>query len=138
MCAEVISAHFFVFRESAQLNIETMSIQGKNYVGFSLSAENSKTFQSYVPATDQYLPETFHSATPNEVTRAMQLAEKAADEYALLSSSKRADFLMAITEEIMAAGDELLERAHLETGLPLARLQGERARTINQLDRSIH
>ncbi|MCE6989406.1 aldehyde dehydrogenase (NADP(+)) [Dyadobacter sp. CY323] len=110
-----------------------MSIQGKNYIGFSLSAENPKTFQSYVPATDQFLPETFHTATVDEVNRAMQLAEKAADDYAQVPTAVRADFLIAITEEIMAAGDELLERAHLETGLPLARLQGERARTINQL-----
>jgi NADP-dependent aldehyde dehydrogenase len=33
----------------------------------------------------------------------------------------------------MALGDELLERAHAESGLPLARLTGERARTVNQL-----
>lgn len=110
-----------------------MSIIGKNYIGFSQSAENSKTFQSYVPVSDSQLPEKFHSATPEEVERAMQLAEKAFDEYAALPAAKRADFLVAIAEEIMAMGDALLERAHQETGLPMGRLQGERGRTVNQL-----
>jgi 2,5-dioxopentanoate dehydrogenase len=110
-----------------------MSIQGKNYIGFSLSAANSKTFQSYVPAQNFHLPETFHPATAGEVEDAMGKAEAAFDEYAALPAGKRADFLVAITEEIMAMGDELLERAQLETGLPMGRLQGERARTINQL-----
>ncbi|WP_373511422.1 aldehyde dehydrogenase (NADP(+)) [Persicitalea sp.] len=110
-----------------------MSIIGKNYIGFSQSADNSKTFQSYVPVSDSKLPEKFHPATPEEVERTMQLAESAFDEYAALPAVKRADFLVAITEEIMAMGDELLERAHQETGLPMGRLQGERGRTVNQL-----
>ncbi len=110
-----------------------MSILGKNYIGFSQSAENSKTFQSYVPVSDSHLPEEFHPATPEEVERTMQLAEQAFDEYAALPAAQRADFLVAITEEIMAMGDELLERAHQETGLPMGRLQGERGRTVGQL-----
>ncbi len=110
-----------------------MSILGKNYIGFSQSAENSKTFQSYEPVKDAHLPEKFHPATPDEVERTMQLAEQAFDEYAALPASRRAEFLVAITEEIMAMGDELLERAHQETGLPMGRLQGERGRTVNQI-----
>jgi alpha-ketoglutaric semialdehyde dehydrogenase len=110
-----------------------MSIQGKNFIGFSLSSQNDHTFQSYVPAQNTYLPDKFHRATPEEVNRAMDLAARDFYEYARIPAPQRAGFLMAITEEIMALGEELLERAHLETGLPMARLQGERARTINQL-----
>ncbi len=110
-----------------------MSILGKNYIGYSVSSANAKTFQSYVPAQNIHLPETFHPATHAEVDEAMNKAEHAFDAYAALPPARRADFLKAITEEIMAFGDELLERAHLETGLPMARLQGERGRTINQL-----
>ncbi|GAB2788860.1 aldehyde dehydrogenase (NADP(+)) [Rhabdobacter roseus] len=109
------------------------TIQGKNFIGYSLSALATKTFRSYVPAQDNYLEETFHPATPDEVEQTMALAEKAFDTYASLPASQRADFLVAITEEIMALGDALLERAHLETGLPMPRLQGERGRTVNQL-----
>ena len=39
----------------------------------------------------------------------------------------------AIADNIVAIGDELLARAHAETGLPMARLTGERARTVGQL-----
>ena len=39
----------------------------------------------------------------------------------------------AIADEIVALGDALIERAHAETGLPVARLQGERGRTVGQL-----
>ena len=41
--------------------------------------------------------------------------------------------LEKIAEGIEALGDELLERTHQETALPMARLQGERGRTCGQL-----
>lgn len=63
----------------------------------------------------------------------MELAKAAAPAYAAVAPAERAAFLEAICEEITLLGDELLERAHLETGLPMPRLQGERARTLNQL-----
>ncbi|GGB77812.1 aldehyde dehydrogenase (NADP(+)) [Dyadobacter sediminis] len=110
-----------------------MEILGKNIIGYTLFAENEHTFQSYVPDSGSYLPETFHTATQQEVSRTMELAEKAFADYAALPAARRADFLVAITEEIMNLGDALLERASLETGLPVARLTGERARTITQL-----
>ncbi|MBE9464660.1 aldehyde dehydrogenase (NADP(+)) [Dyadobacter subterraneus] len=110
-----------------------MTIQGENYIGYSLSSQNERTFKSYVPAQNIELPEKFHAATPDEVAQAMELAQNAFGPYSQIPASQRADFLIAITEEILAIGDELLERANLETGLPIARLQGERARTINQL-----
>jgi alpha-ketoglutaric semialdehyde dehydrogenase len=111
----------------------SMTIHGKNIIGFSLSSENPHSFQAFAPATGSTLPELFYVATPEEVNKTMALAKKAFKTYANIPAQKRADFLIAITEEIMAAGDALLQRAHLETGLPIARLQGERARTINQL-----
>ena len=113
--------------------IAMTSIQGKNIIGYALSSEGEKHFQAYAPATDSYLPENFRCATIGEVNKTMALADQAFDAYSQIPAAERAAFLIAITEEIMALGDQLLERAHLETGLPIARLQGERARTINQL-----
>ncbi|KAA6432795.1 aldehyde dehydrogenase (NADP(+)) [Dyadobacter flavalbus] len=110
-----------------------MEILGKNIIGYTLSAESEHTFQSYVPVSDSYLTETFHTATQQEVSRTMELAEKAFEDYAALPAARRADFLVAITEEIMDLGDALLIRASLETGLSVARLTGERARTVTQL-----
>ena len=50
-----------------------------------------------------------------------------------LEPDARARFLETIADRIQALGDELLERGHAETGLPIARLTGERGRTIGQL-----
>lgn len=110
-----------------------MAIQGKNFIGYQLSAEGQNSFKSYVPSQDTFLPEVFYQATSSEVESAMKLAEEATLPFGSLPAAKRAAFLRAICEEISSLGDELLERAHLETGLPMARLQGERGRTIGQL-----
>uniref|UniRef100_UPI001D11681F aldehyde dehydrogenase family protein n=1 Tax=Raoultella sp. 18093 TaxID=2681425 RepID=UPI001D11681F len=67
------------------------------------------------------------------VDRAAGLAAAAFDEYRALPLARRAAFLEAIADQIMALGDALLERAHSETGLPMARLTGERGRTVGQL-----
>ncbi len=109
------------------------TVQGKNFIGYALSSEGERHFKAYAPATDSYLPETFQCATAEEVNKTMELAERAFDSYSQVPAAARAAFLIAITEEILALGDQLLERASQETGLPIARLQGERARTINQL-----
>lgn len=61
-------------------------------------------------------------------------AEAAFHLYKNYSLKQRADFMRVIASEIDALGDELLETAMSETNLPLARLQGERARTIFQLN----
>lgn len=46
---------------------------------------------------------------------------------------ERSNFLNAIAEEIELLGDNLLETASKESNLPIARFQGERARTCGQL-----
>ncbi len=79
------------------------------------------------------LPAFGVSPAPPEVERACALADAAFDAFRSLGHSVRAQFLDAIAEEILALGAELLERAHQETALPLARLGGERARSVGQL-----
>ncbi len=64
---------------------------------------------------------------------ALRLAGEAFQAYRQTTGEARAAFLERIGDEIMAIGDALIARAHVETGLPEARLTGERARTVNQL-----
>lgn len=123
---------FFQANQSSHI-ITMTTIQGKNFIGYTLSSKGERHFKAYAPATDSYFPEPFQCATVEEVNQTMELAEKAFDSYSQIPAAERAAFLIAITEEILALGDALLERASQETGLPIARLQGERARTINQL-----
>lgn len=53
--------------------------------------------------------------------------------YSALTPTARANFLDAIAEEIMAIGDTLIDTGCAESGLPVARITGERGRTCGQL-----
>ena len=75
---------------------------------------------------------TYHQATAADADAALRAADACFDEFRALPPSRRAGMLEEIAAEIEALGDALLETAHRETSLPLARLQGERARTCNQ------
>jgi NADP-dependent aldehyde dehydrogenase len=85
------------------------------------------------PATGETLEPAFDEATPAEVDRVVRAAEAAFEPYAALPSSRRAGFLRAVGEEILALGDALLARAETETALPRPRLTSERGRTVGQL-----
>ena len=78
-------------------------------------------------------PDRFHQGTANLVDRAVEAAEDAFTSYGALERTDRARFLRTIAEEIDARGDALTEIGTRETGLPEARLQGERGRTVGQL-----
>ena len=108
-------------------------MHGKNILGNSLSSLGSSTFQSTNPATSEKLSTLFHEATEAEINQAVELAAQAFDPYRNLTKDQRADFLDRIADEILALGDNLLETANAESGLPMARLTGERGRTIGQL-----
>ncbi len=75
----------------------------------------------------------FAVGTPELVDRACQAAEAAFWSYGYASREERAAFLDAIADEIEARGDAITEIGTSETGLPEARLQGERGRTTGQL-----
>ncbi|HET7897442.1 MAG TPA: aldehyde dehydrogenase (NADP(+)), partial [Flavisolibacter sp.] len=64
---------------------------------------------------------------------AVSKATAAFEVYRQTTMAARAEFLDAVAEEILQLGDALIERAHLESGLPEARITGERARTVGQL-----
>ena len=111
-----------------------MQITGEMLIGASCVRGIEGQQQAFNPATDQFIDApVFGMGGQAEVDRAAQLAAEAFDEYRLLPLAKRAEFLEAIADNIMALGDALIERAMAESGLPLARLQGERGRTIGQL-----
>ncbi len=110
-----------------------MVIEGKNLVGFAQSAQGEKTFRGFNPKTATALEPEFHEAAQSEVDEALKLAAEAAVTLRALSAKKRAEFLLAIREQILALGDALIERAAQESGLDTGRLTGERDRTTNQL-----
>lgn len=108
-------------------------LAGVSFVGDRRGSQTAKTFYAQNPATGKPLDPPFHTASTEEIEQAVQAAEAAAPDFARLDGKSRGALLRAVADELASVGDQLVNRAHLETGLPLPRLQGELARTTGQL-----
>ncbi|VCU60127.1 Ketoglutarate semialdehyde dehydrogenase [Tritonibacter mobilis] len=75
----------------------------------------------------------FSIGTPSLVDQACKAAEDAFWSYGYSSRADRAAFLNAIADEIEARAEAITQIGTEETGLPEARLNGERGRTTGQL-----
>jgi len=75
----------------------------------------------------------FSVGTVDLLNRACEAAEEAFWSYGYSSREDRARFLDAIADEIEARAEAITEIGTQETGLPEARLNGERGRTTGQL-----
>lgn len=75
----------------------------------------------------------FSVGSPKNVDDACRAAEDAFWTYGYSSREDRAAFLNTIADEIEARADAVTQIGTEETGLPEARLQGERGRTTGQL-----
>lgn len=75
----------------------------------------------------------FSVGTPAHVDAAVQAAEEAFWSFGQAPRDARAAFLNAIADEIETRAQAITEIGCQETGLPKARLQGERGRTVGQL-----
>ncbi len=90
----------------------------------------SETFQN-APVEGE--PFGFAVGTPAIVDKAAREAEEAFWSYGYSARSERAAFLRRIADEIEARGEAITDIGVRETGLPAARLNGERGRTVGQL-----
>lgn len=107
-----------------------MALTGELFIGDERTA-TSTLFRAVDPATRAVLEPGFSAADADNVERACAAADAAFAAFA--AAEDRALLLEAIAEAIEDVGEPLIERARAETGLPLARLSGERARTTGQL-----
>ena len=92
-----------------------------------------RSFKGFNPATRQEIPQEFAQATVDEIDSACRAAQEAFYEFSLVSGASRAHLLRRIADLIEEAGNNLIEMAMAETGLPEGRLIGERGRTCGQL-----
>jgi NADP-dependent aldehyde dehydrogenase len=88
------------------------------------------TFDSAPAAGERH---SFAVGTPAHVDAAARAAEEAFWSYGYATRAARAAFLNAIADEIESRGAAITEIGCQETGLPEARLNGERGRTTGQL-----
>ncbi len=110
-----------------------MELHGKQIIGRTSSAKGPAEDRAVNPATGEKLLPLFHRATRDEVDEAVSLSACAFDELRAMAPGTRATFLERIAEEIEGIGADLIERCHRESGLPVARLEGEVGRTAGQL-----
>lgn len=106
---------------------------GHNFIGFNKSAKGQQKLKVFSTTRQDFLDDEFVVATTEEIRLAALKAKSAFSLYKKTTPERRAMFLETIADEMLNIDDELLERAALETGLPAARLEGERMRTMNQL-----
>ncbi|MBS1794629.1 MAG: aldehyde dehydrogenase (NADP(+)) [Acidobacteria bacterium] len=110
-----------------------MNLNGLNFCGKTRFGTGASTFRAVNPATGETLSPDFFEATPAEAAETAGRAHEAFQRYRAKSGAEKARFLDAIADEILELGEALIDRCSAETGLPPARLIGERGRTINQL-----
>jgi len=110
-----------------------MTLTGDLLIGARDVRPDGETFFAFNPSTGEPLPTAFAQAGAADIDQACQLAASAFDVYRSTSPAVRADLLERIAVHIEALGAALIERAVAESGLPQARLEGERGRTCAQL-----
>lgn len=89
--------------------------------------------QATDPAKSAATGPEFTLLAEEQMEAVTQAAADAFPVYRKISPGARAAFLNAAAEKIQGSGDEIIATAMTETGLPQQRLQGELARTVNQL-----
>ena len=110
-----------------------MDITGDALIGGASVTGASASFFAFDPVWRASIEPAFHTVDAQQIDAACALAKAAFDVYRATSDEQRAVFLEAIGQCILALGDALIVRAMAESGLPRARLEGERGRTVGQL-----
>jgi alpha-ketoglutaric semialdehyde dehydrogenase len=110
-----------------------MNLSGTSFLGTHRAPPGESTFQAQNPASASPLEPPYHSATQDDLNEAVHQAAEAFPSYSQLSGQKKAAFLRRAADALDAHKQELADRAHLETALPMPRLLGEVGRASNQL-----
>ena len=110
-----------------------MTLTGQLLIGQQAVTGSRGEIRAVNPASGETLDPVYRGGGAAEVEQACALAEAAFASYRETSLEARAAFLETIAGEIEALGEPLITRAMAETGLPRARLEGERGRTCGQL-----
>jgi hypothetical protein len=135
-CATVLHGVAHVTHPCHTFDQEVLQLQvtGEMLIGRSAVRGSAGTQRALNPALKEEMEPAFGLATQDLIAQACELAGAAFDSYRLSAPEVRAAFLEAIGKNIVALGDTLVERVMSETGLPRARIEGERARTVGQLN----
>ncbi|SPB14420.1 fatty aldehyde dehydrogenase [Caballeronia novacaledonica] len=109
-----------------------MKLTGNLLIGAQEVSATRGTLMALNPAIDAHIPPEFALGGVEEVDRAARLADEAFDSYNHTTLAERASFLERIADGLDAVASELAQRASLETGLPVAQLEGETGKAAMQ------
>ena len=110
-----------------------MPLTGHSLIAGQPVVGDGKTTTGFNPATNQALEPAYTLITEEQLKAATAAAAEAFPSFSTLDPETHASFLESIADNIEAIGQKLITLARQETGLPAARLTGERARTAGQL-----
>ncbi|GIU05067.1 2,5-dioxovalerate dehydrogenase [Shewanella sp. c952] len=113
-------------------DLTSVAINGQHFINGEWTNE-ALQFNSMNPVLNEKTQWQFASANTKNIEAAVSAAKQAFLSYRRTTDEQRADFLDAIAEEIQTDIAAITETAHIETGLPMPRLQGETGRTCGQL-----
>jgi NADP-dependent aldehyde dehydrogenase len=109
-----------------------MKLTGNLLIGAQEVAATAGSMKALNPATNAEIEPLFAFGGIDDVDRAAHLADDAFDSYNGTSLTERAAFLESIADGLDAITPELAQRTSLETGLPIAQLEGEAAKSATQ------
>ncbi|GAA3282531.1 aldehyde dehydrogenase (NADP(+)) [Nesterenkonia halobia] len=109
------------------------ALTGQSIIAGRSVAGAGRTVSGVDPATEEALEPAYSLIDEQQLAEATAAAAEAYETVSRLDPETHATFLETIAANIDAVGDEITARAMAETGLPQARLVGERGRTVNQL-----
>lgn len=110
-----------------------LKLEGVSLIGGGRGPRKGKEFFAINPLTREQLAPSYVAATAEDVGLAASFAAEAFRVYGFLSGKEKGTFLRALAANLEACGEQIVRRANLETALAIPRLQGELARTGNQL-----
>ena len=110
-----------------------IGLKGHLLIGAGSAPGSESVFRGIEAATGNEIDPEYRGASAADIERTCALAAAAFDTYRETPLEARAKFLEKIADNILGLGDTLVERAMKETGLPRARIEGERGRTMGQL-----
>jgi NADP-dependent aldehyde dehydrogenase len=108
-------------------------ILGEIIIGTAAYRGAGSELYAYAAHNGERLLPSFGCATMADIDSACELAEAAFNPFQTLPIFRRADFLDQIADNLIASDEALVERAHLESGLPKPQLSTELACTANQI-----
>lgn len=110
------------------------TLSGRSLIGEERAKASGAVFHGVNPASGVKLEPAFYTASIEEIDQACNLANDAFQDLEGISGRDRAIFLRRAADNLQAEGAVIVQRANLETGLPVPRLHSELKRTTGQLN----